>query len=251
VPAEINGRKMVDRNFNNWRKTPFAGSGPMLATRVEDPSLPTHTLYFPRALPARMPVVLWANGGCRNTSVEFTRFLGELASRGYFVIAVGRNDVDFAQFDGSDNPPAASKPPLTTTGGQVVLDGLNWAEKENARPGSRYYQKLDLSKVAPLGQSCGGGQAWAASKDTRIKAVAAMNSNFPTPRAARATGGGPRRRMDGGAVEDSGRLFHWRAGRRGIPGFYPELCGDAGQRPGDPRGPAGGRTLRRLCPAHP
>src|SRR5208337_3319256 len=38
----------------------------------------------------KLPVLLWANGECRNTSVEFTRFLGELASHGYLVIAIGR-----------------------------------------------------------------------------------------------------------------------------------------------------------------
>jgi dienelactone hydrolase len=185
MPSEIDGRATVDRNFTAWRKTPFAGTGPMPATRVEDPSLPTHTLYHPRVIAGRLPVVLWANGGCRNTSVEFTKFLGELASRGYFVIAIGRNDVWFSEFDGSDPVIAAGQPPLTTRGGEPVIAGLDWATKENARAGSPYFNKLDLAHVAALGQSCGGGQVWQAAKDPRIKAVAAMNSNFPT-----ATGGG-------------------------------------------------------------
>ena len=51
-----------------------------------------------------------------------------------------------------------------------------------------YYDKLDLAKVAALGQSCGGGQVWEASKDTRIKAVAALNSSFPTRQAGSADG---------------------------------------------------------------
>jgi uncharacterized protein len=204
MPSEIDGRAMVDRNFTAWRKTPFAGTGPLPATRVEDPSLPTHTLYYPLALPDRLPVVLWANGGCRNTSVEFTRFLGELASRGYFVIAVGRNDVWFSEFDGSDPVPAAGQPALTTRGGEPVIAGLDWATKENARSGSPYFNKLDLTKVAALGQSCGGGQVWLAARDPRIKAVAAMNSNFPT-----ATGGG----IGGGPPPADG----WTAEKLRIP----------------------------------
>ena len=58
--------------------------------------------------------------------------------------------------------------------------GPGLVSKENARQGSDYYGKVDLAKVAALGQSCGGGQVWEASKDSRIKAIAAINSNFPT-----------------------------------------------------------------------
>ena len=99
VPREISNRVGRDARFEEWRKTPYAGTGPFPATRVEDPTLPTHTLYYPAGLAriaAKLPVILWANGGCRNTSIEFTAFLGELASRGYFIVAHGRNDVPFA-----------------------------------------------------------------------------------------------------------------------------------------------------------
>lgn len=180
MPVELEARAKGDPTFAAWRKTPYAGSGPWPATRVEDPSLPTHTLYYPAALPDHLPVVLWANGGCRNTSVEFTRFLGDLASRGYFVIAIGRNDVPFAMFGPGDPVPSGSQASLVTRGGAPMIAGLDWATKENARPGSRYFNKLDLSKVAALGQSCGGGQVWDAARDGRIKAIAALNSNFPT-----------------------------------------------------------------------
>ena len=90
VPREISDRVGRDSRFEEWRKTPYAGTGAFPATRVEDPTLPTHTLYYPAGLSriaAKLPVILWANGGCRNTSIEFTAFLGELASRGYFIVA--------------------------------------------------------------------------------------------------------------------------------------------------------------------
>ena len=66
MPREISDRVGRDARFEEWRKTPYAGTGPFPATRVEDPTLPTHTLYYPAALPrlpAKLPVVLWANGG--------------------------------------------------------------------------------------------------------------------------------------------------------------------------------------------
>ena len=191
VPREISDRVGRDSRFEEWRKTPYAGRGPFPATRVEDPTLPTHTLYYPAGLSriaAKLPVILWANGGCRNTSIEFTAFLGELASRGYFIVAHGRNDVPFASASGLTAERPAGQPPLQVRGGAIVLAGLDWISKENSRRGSDYYDKLDLTKVAALGQSCGGGQVWEASKDTRIKAVAALNSSFPTGQAGSAEG---------------------------------------------------------------
>ena len=191
VPREISNRVGRDARFEEWRKTPYAGTGPFQATRVEDPTLPTHTLYYPAGLAriaAKLPVILWANGGCRNTSIEFTAFLGELASRGYFIVAHGRNDVPFAAASALTAASPAGQPPLQVRGGAIVLAGLDWISKENSRRGSDYYNKLDLAKVAALGQSCGGGQVWEASKDTRIKAVAALNSSFPTRQAGSAAG---------------------------------------------------------------
>ncbi len=207
MPSEIKARAEGDPTFAAWRRTPYPGTGPSQAVRIEDPTLPTHTLYHPARLDGRLPVVLWANGGCRNTSVEFTRFLGEVASRGYIVVAVGRNDVPFALFAGSDPTPGPGQPALTTRGGEIVLAGLDWLAKEDARIGSRYYGKVDLAHVAALGQSCGGGQVWAAAKDPRVKAVAAMNSNFPSAR----SGLGP-----GGAAPTDG----WTVEKLAIPAAY-------------------------------
>jgi hypothetical protein len=201
MPREITER--AARRFEEWRKTPYAGTGPFPATRVEDPSLPTHTLYYPAGLlkgAGKLPVILWANGGCRNTSIEFTAFLGELASRGYFIVANGRNDVPFATSSELGMATAAGRPPVQVRGGAILLAGLDWISKENSRRGSDYYDKLDLTKVAALGQSCGGGQVWEASKDRRIRAVAALNSSFPTRQAG--TGSGTSPSAEARTVED-------------------------------------------------
>jgi dienelactone hydrolase len=184
MPSETLDRAAREATLNEWRTAPFAGTGPFPAARTEDPTLPTHTLYHPADLRKTppLPIVLWANGGCFNTSIEFTRFLGELASRGYLVVAVGRNDVPFAAFV-PGGAAAAGAPPLSVRGGEVLIAGLDWASKENARKGSKYYRKLDVAKVAAIGQSCGGGQAWSAARDPRITTVVALNSNFPSTKA--------------------------------------------------------------------
>ena len=114
MPIEARNRVDGERTFAEWRATPYKGSGPFPSTRLEESTLPTHTLYYPEDLSKapRLPIVLWANGGCRNTSVEFTHFLGQLASSGYFVIAVGRNDVPFAYFRPGDPVPGPGQTPL-------------------------------------------------------------------------------------------------------------------------------------------
>ncbi len=78
-----------DARFPKWRVQAPAGSGPYAAERIIDPSISTHTRYAPKDLsqvPGLLPILSFGNGGCRNTSIEFTAFLSEIASRGFFVI---------------------------------------------------------------------------------------------------------------------------------------------------------------------
>jgi dienelactone hydrolase len=180
------GSREQQMRFADWAAHPYAGSGPYPATREEPASLPTHTVYLPADLSStpKLPIILWGNGGCRNTSVEFTRFLGELASHGYIVIAVGRSNIPFLVIRGSIAAVADTRDANGNL--QVIMDpsyfikGLDWAVAENARKGSPLYGKLDTTKVAAMGQSCGGPQAFHAAADPRITTVVALNSSFPT-----------------------------------------------------------------------
>jgi hypothetical protein len=70
--------------------------------------------------------------------------------------------------------------PLIVSDPASMIRGLDWAIAENARPASPLYNKLDTAKVATLGQSCGGPQAFKAAHDPRITTVLALNSTFPT-----------------------------------------------------------------------
>jgi len=195
----IDGSREQIARFDNWRKHPYAGTGPYPSTREENSALPTHTLYYPADLskvPGKLPVLLFANGGCRNTSVEFTRFLGELASNGYFVAAIGRSDIPFmivnigaplgeSQMVGERKPGDAR--PLQNSSPEDMLKALDYAVAENGRKDSKFFGKIDPTKVAVMGQSCGGNQAFRAARDPRVTAGVALNSNF---RSRKNTAGG-------------------------------------------------------------
>lgn len=71
------------------------GNGAYKAVSSADESLPTHTIYRPDDLKAavakegKLPVLLYANGGCANRSQDMSHLLTEVASHGYIVIAIG------------------------------------------------------------------------------------------------------------------------------------------------------------------
>lgn len=148
------------------------GSGPFSAVLVGHAALPTHTIYRPRDLSAlgpsrRLPIVAWANGGCRNSSGEFRNFLTEIASHGFLIVAIG--PAASAATMGSEAPTG------TSTAAQLI-DGVNWAIGEATRVGGAYAGRIDTSKIAVMGQSCGGVQALDVSQDPRVTTTVVWNS---------------------------------------------------------------------------
>ena len=71
------------------------GTGPYKSVAVGDATLPTHMIYRPADLKGyvsqngRIPVVVYANGACANSSLQMSRLLSEVASQGYLLIAIG------------------------------------------------------------------------------------------------------------------------------------------------------------------
>ena len=66
-----------------------------------------------------------------------------------------------------------------------LTQAIDWAAAENQRAGSPYFGRLDLERVAVMGQSCGGVQAIAAAFDPRVKTLGVWNSGlFDNPRRA-------------------------------------------------------------------
>lgn len=166
----------------DWRVHPYPGTGPSPSVRVEPASAPMHTLFHPAKMSkgGKLPIILWANGNCRNTPVQYTRFLGEIASQGYFIIANGRNDIPYFGLPTLVAPTPGDRRPVRTVNDPApLIAGLEWAIGENARLGGPYHRRLDTKHVVAMGQSCGGVQAFRAAKDARIHAIAVLNNWFP------------------------------------------------------------------------
>ena len=172
---------------------PPVGSGPYPATREEDPGLPGFTIYRPRDLAASpaLPILVWGNGSCRNVGNAYPEFHAELASHGYFVVALGPIVAGYvpppAMRPTAETPPATapvtrpSRGPNETRPEQLVA-ALDWAVRESIRPGSRLRGELDAERIAAGGHSCGGLQAlWAGVRDARIDTLVIGNSGTLDP----------------------------------------------------------------------
>lgn len=163
------------------------GTGQYSAILEQDPSLPTHTIYRPQDLSAvkeKLPIIAWGNGGCANNGLAHRNFLLEIASHGYLAIAIGPPVAPPARQGGPGAAPgrgarpAGQAPAGPATKSSQLIDAINWALAENGRSGSPYYEKLDPSKIAVMGMSCGGIQSYAVATDPRVKLVGIFNSGI-------------------------------------------------------------------------
>jgi hypothetical protein len=73
-------------------------------------------------------------------------------------------------------PGGAIPPPATKTAS--LAEAIDWALKENARPGSPYFGRIDPRWIAVSGWSCGGLQALQIAADPRVHAVIIHNSGI-------------------------------------------------------------------------
>ncbi len=198
------------------------GTGPYKAQVVKDASLERFTLYRPQDLKAavsevgKLPVILYANGGCANENIQMRYLLSEVCSYGYLAVAIGPYDEAdfFARWRGtlqrSSNMAKTQVmangevvPHLTEAekrameadlrrqrtqaqGGQtrqatyprMLLEALDWLTDQNADPKSEYYHTVDLGQVAAMGQSCGGAQVLGVAHDPRIRTCVILNSGI-------------------------------------------------------------------------
>ncbi len=160
---------------------PPTGSGPYPATIEGDPGVPGHTVYRPADLTPfnkqnPLPVAAWGNGGCANSNQFYVPFLAELASHGFLVVAIGPYTPEPKPKSGGEGGGMG----VRTTSAQL-LEALDWATAENKRSGGKYYGKVDASKFAVFGHSCGGLQALEVSPDPRVSTVLVMDSGVVTP----------------------------------------------------------------------
>jgi hypothetical protein len=148
--------------------TPGGGGRPPLTQQYQamyetDAGIPGHTVYRPRDLAAvthPMPIVVWGNGACSGNGTWFQEFLTPLSAHGVLVIASGTPN-------GSGS-----------TNAQDLVEGIDWAIRENSRQGSKYFGKIDTDAVSAMGQSCGGLQAVSISDDPRVDSTVLWNSGI-------------------------------------------------------------------------
>ncbi|MFC4875023.1 alpha/beta hydrolase-fold protein [Negadavirga shengliensis] len=141
------------------------GTGEYPAIMRTESSLPTHTVFRPEDVSVfgnanKLPIIAWGNGACFDSPWEHVNFLNEVASHGFLVIAVG----------------TMPKQTEVRSVSQKLLDAIDWAIAQNNDPGSPYYQKIDVGKIAVSGMSCGGLQTLEVAGDPRITTIGVFNS---------------------------------------------------------------------------
>lgn len=161
------------------------GTGAYKAVMKEEASLKAHTVFVPQDLSAfnaekPLPVLVWGNGACTDSPWEHYKFLNEIASNGYLVLATGYIPMDDEPYQG----------PMSST--QQQIESIDWAFTQNADPESPYYQKIDTRHICVAGMSCGGLQTLFNCADPRITTLMICNSGlFNQQNAFQAVGGMP------------------------------------------------------------
>ena len=155
------------------------GLGKYPAIVTEDAHFKGYTIYRPAEMAkaaqvAPLPLVVFGNGGCMNTSVYFERFLNEIASFGYVVVAVG-------PYHETQEEAEADEEASEWTDYHLLTDAMDLMEKAVEDKESVFYKAMDMNRVAVMGQSCGGLQALAVSGDARVKTTICLNSGVITP----------------------------------------------------------------------
>ena len=171
--------------------TPVAGlSGPLAVVMEMDVSLPDHTIYRPADLVGvtePLPVVAYGAGACFNGGNLTPQFLGELASRGYLVVAGG------PILEGLDpTRPAVAEGQQTIPQNRTahMFETIDWAIAQNAVTGGRFEGRIASDRIAVMGHSCGGLQAIAAADDPRVTTAIIGNSGIIRTPPVDATGTG-------------------------------------------------------------
>jgi Dipeptidyl aminopeptidases/acylaminoacyl-peptidases len=147
------------------------GTGPYKVLMLEDPSLEAHTIFAPQDLAPfgkknLLPVLVWGNGACTNSPWEHYKFLNEIASHGFLVIATGYIPMEEKPFRG----------PMSTSAQQI--ESIDWAIAQNADKNSPYYGRIDVEHIAAAGMSCGGLQTLDNATDPRLTTIMICNSGL-------------------------------------------------------------------------
>ena len=171
-------------SFEQMKVPDFGGSGPHKAIAVREKLLPDFVVYRPVNMDAAMrvgrlgmiqtgevkteklPMLVFCNGGCMDTSIGYENMLTDIASYGYVVVAIGELQM-LAQHENDQHTPSS-----------MVQQALDWICQQAADPASPYYNKIDQEKIAAAGHSCGGAQVLANAADRRLKTYLILNAGM-------------------------------------------------------------------------
>ena len=163
-------------SFEQMKVVEYGGSGRQKAVAVREKSLPDFVVYRPMNMNAatqpsrsggttgarRLPVLIFCNGGCMDTSIGYENMLSDIASYGYVVVAIGELQM-MAQHEKDQHTPSS-----------MVQKALDWI----CNPASPYYNYIDTEKIAAAGHSCGGAQVLANAADPRLKTYLILNAGM-------------------------------------------------------------------------
>lgn len=160
-------------SFSQMKVPDYGGSGPYKAVATREKSLPDFVVYRPMNIAAaaareqgKLPVMLFCNGGCMDTSIGYENMLTDIASYGYMVVAIGELQM-LARHEQDQHTPSS-----------MVGKALDWISQQTASPAAPYYKYIDAEKIAAAGHSCGGAQVLANAADARLKTYLILNAGM-------------------------------------------------------------------------
>ena len=148
------------------------GSGMFKAIAVKYDEMPDFVVYKPKdmlhahARCSDLPLLMWANGACVDSSIGYERMLTEIASHGYVVMAIGEME---------EQPNSRTQ---RHTESSELKRGLDWILQQVRNKDSDYYRMIDTTRIAAAGHSCGGAQVLCNAADPRWKTLMIMNAGM-------------------------------------------------------------------------
>lgn len=171
-------------SFEQMKVVEYGGSGPHKSIAIREKSLTDFVVYRPINMDAAMyterqsifkgksgkkeklPILLWCNGGCMDTSIGYENMLADVASYGYVVVAIGQLQM-MAQHHKDKHTPSS-----------MVQQALDWLCQQASDVRSPYFNKIDIDNIAAAGHSCGGAQVLANAADPRLKTYLILNAGM-------------------------------------------------------------------------
>ena len=126
---------------------------------------------------------MWGNGGCANSPRGHEKFLNDIASYGYIVLATGVMPAQDA--------PRGMGPMGSQSRTEQQVESMDWAFAQNANKKSPYYKKIDTKNICIASMSCRGLQALFNCFDKRVTSIMICNSGLLNDAANSPIGGMP------------------------------------------------------------